>query len=269
MVDEEDLPNAIALISIQFNLASAVGPVVGGLAYTTLGAAACFGINSLSFLAVIVSLFIIQVRFVPQKTEARVLDSLKEGLRFVFRHHSLLALVLLSMITALLAVPLRVLLPVFARETYGLEVQDYSTMFAFSGAGAVMGALFVAWLGNVPGKGRKSLLMQMGLGVTTLAFALSTHLWLGCTFVFLAGGAILAVFALLNSLVQLLAPEEMRGRILSVYHTAFRGAMPLGNLAAGSLANRFSAPLVIAANGVILFLIAIVYLIRDKQVTRL
>ena len=269
LVEEEDLPNAIALISIQFNLARVVGPVVGGLAFTTLGAAACFGINGLSFLAVIVSLLIIRLRFVPKKTEARVLQSLQQGLSFVYRHHSLLALVLLSTITAFLAVPLIMLLPVFARETYGLEAQGYSTMMAFSGAGAVMGALFVAWLGNAPRKGRTSLAMQMVLGVTTLTFALSTHLWLGCAFIFLAGGAILAVFALLNSLVQLLAPEEMRGRILSVYHTAFRGAMPLGNLTVGSLANRFSAPLVIAANGVILFLIALVYLIRDKQVTRL
>ena len=269
LVDEEDLPNAIALISIQFNLARVVGPVVGGLAFTTLGAAACFGINGLSFMAVIVSLLIIRLRFVPQKTETHVLQSLKQGLSFVYRHHSLRALVLLSTITAFLAVPLIMLLPVFARETYGLGARGYSTMMAFSGAGAITGALFVAWLGNAPRKGRISLLMQMVLGVATVTFALSTHLWLGCGFVFLAGGAILAVFALLNSLVQLLAPEEMRGRILSVYHTAFRGAMPLGNLAAGSLANKFGAPRMIAANGVILFFIALVYLLRDKQVTRL
>ena len=269
LVDEEDLPNAIALISIQFNLARVVGPVVGGLAFTTLGAAVCFGINGLSFMAVIVSLLIIRLRFVPQKTETHVLQSLKQGLSFVYRHHSLRALVLLSTITAFLAVPLIMLLPVFARETYGLGARGYSTMMAFSGAGAITGALFVAWLGNAPRKGRMSLLMQMALGVATVTFALSTHLWLGCGFVFLAGGAILAVFALLNSLVQLLAPEEMRGRILSVYHTAFRGAMPLGNLAAGSLANKLTAPVVIAANGVILFFIALVYLLRDQQVTRL
>jgi hypothetical protein len=87
--------------------------------------------------------------------------------------------------------------------------------------------------------------------------------------VFLAGGAVLAVFALLNSLVQLLCPEEMRGRIMSVYNTAFRGAMPLGNLAAGSLANHFGAPLVVSVNAVALLMVAGWYLVKDKQVVRL
>jgi predicted MFS family arabinose efflux permease len=269
LVEEKDLPNAIALMSIQFNLARVVGPVVGGLAFTYLGAGACFLINALTFLAVIFSLFVIHVRFVPKKTEVRVLQSLKEGLRFVFRHHSMLALVALATVTAFFAVPLITLLPVFARETYGLGAQGYSTMMSFSGAGAVTGALFVAWLGNSARKGWTALVMQVALGLATIAFAMSTRLWAGCFFVFLAGGAVLAVFALLNSLVQLLCPEEMRGRIMSVYHTAFRGAMPLGNLAAGSLASRFGAPLVVSVNAVILLLVAGWYLVKDQQVSRL
>jgi predicted MFS family arabinose efflux permease len=269
LVDEEDLPNAIALMSIQFNLARVVGPVVGGIAFTRMGAAACFFINGLTFLAVIFSLFVIHVRFIPKRTEAHVLHSLKEGLVFVFHHHSFLALILLSMITAFLAVPLITLLPVFARETYGLGAQGYSTMLSFSGAGAVTGALVVAWMGNIPRKGWTALAVQVLLGLSTLAFALSTNLWAGCVFVFLAGGAILAVFALINSLVQLLCPEEMRGRIMSVYHTAFRGAMPLGNLAAGSLAARIGAPTIISINATLLIAIAVWYLLKDKQVSKL
>jgi predicted MFS family arabinose efflux permease len=269
LVEKEDLPNAIALMSIQFNLARVVGPVVGGLAFTGIGPAACFFINALTFLAVIFSLFVIHVRFVPKKSEAHVLHSLKEGLRFTFRQHSLLALVALSTVTAFFAVPLITLLPVFARETYQLGAQGYGTMLSFSGAGAVTGALFVAWLGNTGRKGWTALVMQVALGLVTIGFAMSTHLWAGCFFVFLAGGAVLAVFALLNSLVQLLCPEEMRGRIMSVYHTAFRGAMPLGNLAAGSLASRFGAPLVVSVNAVILILVAGWYLVKDKEVGRL
>jgi MFS family permease len=142
-------------------------------------------------------------------------------------------------------------------------------MVSFSGAGAVAGALFVAWLGNTPRKGWTALIMQVLLGVVTFGFAMSTHLWAGCFFVFLAGGAVLALFALLNALVQLLCPEEMRGRIMSVYHMAFRGAMPIGNLAAGSLANRFGAPLIVAVNAVVLMLVAAWYLMKDKQVVKL
>jgi len=269
LIDSEDLPNGIALMSIQFNLARVIGPVIGGAAFAYLGAAACFGLNAASFLAVIFALLVLEVRFVPKKTEVHILHSLKEGLVYVYRHHALLALTLVAMLTAFLGVPVITLLPVFAKEVFNLGPQGYSQMVAFSGAGAVIGALLIAWMGNAPNKGRRALLIQVVLGATTLLFALSTNAWVASVFLFLSGGAILAVFALVNSLVQLLAPEEMRGRILSVYHTAFRGAMPLGNLAAGSLANRLGAPVVIAANGVLLAIIAVWYLLREQQIKNL
>jgi len=269
LVDQEDLPNAIALMSIQFNLAGVVGRMIGGFTFAALGAAACFGINAVSFLAVIFSLFFLQVRFVPKKTEANVLHSLKEGVGFVFRHHALFALISLASVSAFFGVPLMTLLPVFARETYGLGAQGYSTMAALFGAGAVSGALFIAWLGNLKRMGRTALLVQVGLGCTTLLFALSTQLWVGGFILFLTGGAVLALFALINSLIQMLAPEEMRGRIMSVQNTAFRGAMPLGNLASGWLANRIGASVVVGCNGLVLLLVATWHLLRDRQVTRL
>ena len=269
LVEEKDLPNAIALMSIQFNLASVVGRPIGGFIFYRFGAAACFGVNAVTFLAVVVVLMMVRVRFVPQKTEAQVWHSIKEGLGFVFHHQALFSLMILSLGTAFLAIPLLTLLPIFARETFGLDAQGYSLMGGVFGAGAVTGALFVAWLGNTPGKGWKALLMQLILGMTMACFALSRSLPLALFFAFLAGGAILAVFAMINSLIQLLAPEQMRGRIMSVQNTAFRGAMPLGNLAAGSLASRFGAPLIVAVNGVVLGIIALGYLARNKAVKEL
>ena len=269
LVEKKDLPNAIALMSIQFTLAMAVGSSIGGIVIEPLGAAVCFGINALTFLAVIVALLFVRVRFIPQKSEEHVLHSLKEGVGFVFRHHALSALIVLASATAFLAPPLGTLLPIFASETHHLEAQGYGFMRALFGVGAVAGALFVAWLGNASRKGWRSLLIQLGLGGATLGFALSTNLWIACSFVFFAGAGFVAVFAMISSLVQLLAPEEMRGRIMSVQNTAFRGAMPLGNLAAGSLANQFGAPLIVAVNGAALTLVAGWYLLRDKAVTRL
>ena len=269
LVEEKDLPNAIALMSIQFNLASVVGRPIGGFIFYRFGAAACFGVNAVTFLAVVVVLMMVRVRFVPQKTEAQVWHSIKEGLGFVFHHRALFSLMILSLGTAFLAIPLITLLPIFARETFGLDAQGYALMGGVFGAGAVTGALFVAWLGNAPRKGWKALLMQLILGVTTVSFALSRSLPLALFFAFLAGGAILAVFAMINSLIQLLAPEQMRGRIMSVQNTAFRGAMPLGNLAAGSLASRFGAPLIVAVNGAVLGIIALGYLARSKAVKEL
>ena len=156
LVDEKDLPNAIALMSIQFNLASVVGRPIGGFIFDGLGAAACFGVNAVTFLAVVVVLLMVRVRFVPQKTEAQVWHSIKEGLGFVFHHRALFSLMVLSLGTAFLAIPLITLLPIFARETFGLDAQGYSLMGAVFGAGAVTGALFVAWLGNTPRKGWKA-----------------------------------------------------------------------------------------------------------------
>ena len=269
LVDKKDLPNAIALLSIQFTLAQVVGAVIGGTAFTVLGGTACFGINAVSFLAVIASLYVIRVKFVPPKTDVRVLHSLKEGLRFVYGNHVIFALVILAPVAAFLGTPLKTMLPAFARDVYHLDPMGYATMMAFWGGGAVLGALHIAWQGNAPHKGRRSLLMQILLGVTFVAFAASSNLWMACLFLLLSGWSLLGVFALVNSLVQLHAKEEMRGRIMSVYNTAFRGAMPLGNLAAGALASRLGAPVVIAANGVLLILVAVWYLARDRDVARL
>ena len=269
LVEKKDLPNAIALQSIQFTLARVVGAIIGGVAFTALGATACFAINGTSFLAVIAALYTIHVRFVPQKTDAHVFHSLAEGLRHVYRHPVILTLVVLAPITAFLGTPMVTMLPAFARDIFQLDPQGYSMMMAFWGSGAVVGALYIAWQGNTPHKGRRSLLMQILLGGTLVGFALSQKLWLACIFLLLSGWAILGVFALVNSLVQLQAKEEMRGRIMSVYNTAFRGAMPLGNLLAGSIANRTGAPLVVAVNGGLLALVAVWYLARRHAVVRL
>jgi predicted MFS family arabinose efflux permease len=269
LVDKKDLPNAIALLSIQFTLARVVGAVIGGAAFTILGGTACFGINAVSFLAVIASLYVIRVKFIPPKTDVRVLHSLKEGLRFVYGNHVIFALVILAPVAAFLGTPLITMLPAFARDVYHLDPRGYSTMMAFWGGGAVLGALHIAWQGNAPHKGRRSLLMQILLGVTFVAFAASSNVWMACLFLLLSGWSLLGVFALVTSLVQLQAKEEMRGRIMSVYNTAFRGAMPLGNLAAGVLASRLGAPVVIAANGVLLILVAVWYLARGRDVARL
>ena len=269
LVDKKDLPNAVALMSIQFNLASVIGRLIGGLVFAAVGAAACFAINAITFVPVIVVLYFIRISFIPKKSEVDVWQSLKDGVGYVFRDGALSSLMVLSLGTAFLAIPMMTLLPVFARETFQLGAQGYSLMGAVFGAGAVLGALFVAWLGNMPNKGRRTLLMQLALGAVMMAFALSGNLWVALFFAFLTGGAVLGVFAMINSLVQQRAPDELRGRIMSVQNTAFRGAMPLGNLAAGSLAVSLGAPMIVALNGAGLGLIAVWYLLRGKAITRL
>lgn len=269
LVEPQHLPNAIALMTIQFNLARVIGPVIAGFAIRWLGMAWCFALNGLSFVAVIVSLMLLRISFVPKKSDDHILLSLREGLQFVHRHGSMLALIVLAFASTGLGVPLVTFLPSFAKDIFGLGAQGYSTMLAFSGAGAVVGALIVAWMGHIPNKGRAALLMLVALGICAAAFSQSRLYALSCGLLFLAGVCLIAVFALISSLVQLLAPEELRGRILSVYNLAFRGGMPLGNLITGFAAKAFSPETALLGNGLALALVGIYFLFWQRQVRSL
>lgn len=269
LVDPPHLSNAIALMSIQFNLARVIGPVIAGFTMNWLGAAACFGLNGLSFLAVIFSLWTLPVTFVPKKTEERLLFSLREGLRFVSGHGSMLGLIVLAFMTTGLGIPLITFLPTFAKDVFGMGAQGYSILLALSGAGAVVGALAVAWMGHMAHKGRIALLMVVALGLLGMAFSQSSWYVLSGALLFLGGVALIAVFALVSSLVQLLAPEELRGRIVSVYNVAFRGGMPLGNLATGFAARAFSPEAALLGNGLLLALVGVYFLAGQRQVRSL
>jgi MFS family permease len=146
LVGPEDLSNAIAMNSIQFNLARILGPTIGGLAYATLGATWCFTLNGVSYLAVIASLFMIHVKFVPVKSKESVLASMKEGIRFIRRRDGMSALVILAFCTTLFGFSLNGFLPVFVRNVFHKGPETYTLLLVCSGAGSICGALIVASL---------------------------------------------------------------------------------------------------------------------------
>ncbi len=235
LVASEDLSNAIAMNSIQFNLARILGPVIGGIAYTTLGATWCFALNGLSYLAVIASLFMIHVKFVPPKTRERVLTSMKEGIRFIRQRDGMSALVLLAFCTTLFGFSLNGFFPSLCRMS---SMEDHRLIRCFlvcSGTGSICGALTVAAIEKVKGQGRLTLLILISLGIVTAGFALSKWLAVSCALIFLGGWAIMASASLMLSLAQLIATDAMRGRVMSVYNLAFRAGMPLGALALGRI----------------------------------
>ena len=269
LVESKDLPNAIALNSIQFNLARIIGPVLGGLALTGLGAAWCFGLNGLSFVAVIISLLALKARYIPAVSRESLLASMKDGLRFIHARSSMQPLIVLAFLTTLLGIPLIVFLPVFARDVFHQGPSTYTLLLSTSGAGAVAGALVVAGLSHMRRQGRMALVMLSALGALTAAFAMSKSLPLSCVLLWLAGVALISVFAQVTSLVQLLATDEMRGRVMSVYNVAFRGGMPFGSLITGSLVPVFSAPTVLAANGLLLVCLGLYFLLIHRRVAAL
>ena len=265
LVRTEHLPNAIALNSIQFNIARAVGPMLAGVTLHALGTAACFGLNGLSFLVVIAALLSLRIRHVKPVSERHMLEELQTGLVYVRDHQALRTLTVLALASTFLAVPLLTFLPVFARHVFEAGVGQYSQMLTWSGVGAIAGALVVAWLGRFRHMGLSALLLQVALGLLTIGFAVSKTLWISYLLLVLSGAALMVVASLVTSLVQLIAPDRMRGRVMSIYMVAFRGGMPLGNLVTGFIIDEVGAPIAIGINGALLALVAMWFLLRDAS----
>ena len=269
LVAPKDLANAIALNSIQFNLARVIGPMLGGIALTSMGAAWCFTFNGISFVAVIISLLLLPVRPLAAKTGASVLTSIKEGLNFIDRQEGMSPLIAIAFLMTMLGVPIMVFLPVVVRDVFHMGARIFTLMLCISGGGAVVGALTVAAFGHIQHKGRVALFTLISLGVLMCAFGLSRSLPLSCFLLFVSSAALVAVFAMISSLVQLIAPDEMRGRVMSVYNVAFRGGMPIGSLISGQLIGSSSVGAVLAVNGVALAILGLYFLLVQRRVAHL
>ena len=269
LVPKEDMPNAIALNSIQFNGAVMVGPALAGWALHSLGATWCFGLNALSFLAPVVTLLMLKVRFLPDKTSKSIFGSMKQGIQFVWTQGAMQALIVLAFLMAFLSVPMRTFLPVFALNVFHKGSGTFATFLSVSGMGSVLGALGVAALGNVRQKGRIALAMLILLGGCIMGFSLSRSMTLSCIMLFCSGAAMMGVFAMVNSLVQLIVTNEMRGRVMSVYNLSFRSGMPLGNLLTGWFVPMFTAPVVLAVNGLVLVALGIFFFTVHRKVAEL
>jgi predicted MFS family arabinose efflux permease len=269
LVDKEDMPNAIALNSIQFNLAVTVGPALAGITLAKLGEKWCFGLNALSFLAPIVSLSMISTRFVPVNTKQSMYNSLTQGIKFIWHQGSMVGLIVLAFLMTFLSMPMRTYIPVFVKDIFHRGPETYGNLLSLMGVGSICGSLAIAGLGNMRSKGRFALLMLICLGAGIAVFSLSTSLPVSYATLVVVGASMMAVFATMTSLVQLIITNEMRGRVMSVYNFAFRGGMPMGNLLSGWLVPMFTAPIVLGVNGLVLVLVAAYFLLVQRRVAAL
>ena len=269
LVDRDDMPNAIALNSIQFNMAVTIGPALAGQALAKLGERWCFGLNALSFLAPIISLSIISVRFLPEATVESIFSSLKQGIKFVRQQSSMEALTVLAFCMTTLSMPLRTYIPVFVEDIFHRGPETYGNLLSLMGVGSICGSLLVASKGNMQSKGRFALAALICLGTGISVFSFSRWLPLSYTMLVLVGASMMGVFATVTSLVQLITTNEMRGRVMSVYNCAFRGGMPMGNLLSGWLVPIFTAPILLVVNGLILILVAFYFLLVQRRVAAL
>jgi predicted MFS family arabinose efflux permease len=269
LVDREDMPNAIALNSIQFNLAVTIGPALAGITLGRLGEKWCFGLNAVSFLAPIISLTMISARYLPEPTKESMLGSLKQGIRFIWGHGSMVGLIVLAFAMTFLSMPMRTYIPVFVKDIFHRGPETYGNLLSLMGVGSICGSLGVASLGNMSKKGRFSLSMLIILGAAIAMFSFSKLLPFSYSMLLVVGASMMAVFATVTSLVQLIVTNQMRGRVMSVYNCAFRGGMPMGNLVTGWLVPAFSAPVVLGVNGFLLILVALYFLTVQRRVAAL
>jgi predicted MFS family arabinose efflux permease len=179
------------------------------------------------------------------------------------------ALIVLAFCMTAFSMPMRTYLPVFVKDIFHRGPEVYGSLLSVMGLGSICGSLIVAGKGNIRNKGRVALSMLICLGIGIAGFSFSKSLPLSYAMLALVGASMMAVFATVNSLVQLITTNEMRGRVMSVYNCAFRGGMPVGNLLSGWLVPMFTAPAVLGVNGLLLILVALYFLLVQRQVAAL
>ncbi len=264
MVGKEDLMNAIALNSSMFNGARVIGPAVAGILVARLGEGWCFFVNGISYIAVIVGLLMMNVHAparVSSHTSPR--EHIREGFDFVRRTAPIRSLCLLLGLVSAVGMPYSVLMPIFADRilhhggqelasligSHDLGAVRLGLLMGASGVGALLGALTLAMRSGVKGLGRWVAVCCAGFGVSLILFAFSTSFWLSVFLLLPVGYFIMLQMACSNTLIQVMVPDVLRGRMMAVYSMMFMGMAPIGALLGGALSDRLGAPLTVAIGG--------------------
>ncbi len=269
LVPRNDLTNAIALGSFQFQTSRMVGPALAGIIVAAFGPGWCFFINGASFLAVIWALLAMQV---PPQANARrqsLWRNMLEGLRYVRTSPIIVTLVGLAVVPSLLALPYTTLMPAFASSVLNVGPEGYGLLMSSSGLGAVVGALSVASLGKGTQRGRLMLGSVAVLGASLVVFGLS-HLFLLSLLVLVITGATSMAYSSLNqTYLQTLAADEMRGRVMSLLTVATFGVQPLGTLAMGTIGEYIGESPAVFGGGLICLLYALWLMATNPRVRSL
>jgi len=252
MVVPEDLINAIALNSAMFNGARILGPAVAGITVAAIGEGWCFFANGVSYIAVIVGLLLM---IVPQREhalrKASGLESVLEGFRFTMHTGPIRALLLLLGLVSVTGMPYAVLMPIFADKILQSDARGLGLLMGATGVGALAATLVVAARRDVHGLGRWVTYASTGFGASLILFSFSRSLPLSIALLLPAGFSMLIQMSSSNTLIQTMVPDELRGRVMSVYSMMFMGMAPFGALVAGGMAHRLGAPLTVALGGAV------------------
>jgi MFS family permease len=261
LVPREDLANAIALNSGAFNVARFLGPAIAGWLVLWYGEGTVFLINAGSFLAVLASLLLIRETVAPRlQSDSSVMQHLREGLQFAWHRPQLRAALLMAGVMSLLASCVLVLMPVFAKEVFASGPRVLGLLFGATGVGALAGALRLAHRRSYAGLDVTIGIAALIASVAASLFAQIDILWLALLILVLAGAGQVSAVASTNTLIQLTAEDEVRGRVMSLFAIIFIGFMPFGSLLAGTLAHALGAPATVTLFALFCAMAALVYL---------
>jgi MFS family permease len=250
MVGKEDLINAIALNSSMFNGARIIGPAIAGIVVAKIGEGWCFFSDAVSYIAVIVGLLMMQVSPREIKAMGSPIEHVIEGFRFVRETAPIRALLLLLGLVSLVAMPYTVLMPVFADRILHGGPRGLGILMGATGLGALLGALTLATRTGVQGLGRWVTLSCAGFAISLIVFSLSNNFWLSTALLVPVGFCMMLQMSASNTLIQAMVPDELRGRVMSVYSMMFMGMAPWGALMGGAIADRLGAPVAVSAGAV-------------------
>jgi MFS family permease len=250
MVGREDLMNAIALNSSMFNGARVVGPAIAGILVARIGEGWCFFSNAVSYIAVIAGLLLMKVHSPVRAVAVSPLEHMMEGFRFVNRTAPIRALLLLLGLVSLVGMPYVVLMPIFADKILHGGARGLGILMGATGIGALLGALTLAFRDGVKGLGRWVAACCAGFGASLVVFSLSHRFWVSVILLLPVGYAMMLQMACSNTLIQVMVPDALRGRVMAVYSMMFMGMAPIGALLGGALADQFGAQWTVAVGGV-------------------
>jgi MFS family permease len=265
LVDRENLTNAIALNSAQFNMSRAIGPTLAGLALGSLGVAGCFYLNSVSFLALIIALLAITVPPHPADNGPSVWSAMVDGLRFVGKHRTIIVLLSVPSFLSLLGLPFVVLMPVFARDLLKVGASGLGYLMAGAGLGAVMSALTLAAQAGIRRRGKYIVGSAALFALALILLAQARSFAWAFLLLVVIGATMVGTLTLTNSTLQLTSPPGLRGRIMSMYNLAVLGLAPLGSLQAGAVAEALGVRFALTLGGtvcLVYFLILFFFLPR-------
>lgn len=252
MIDKkEDLSNAIALNSSMVNLARLIGPSVAGIIIASAGEDLCFLLNALSYVAVIIALFMMKISGQPPALrQVSILAHLREGFSYAFGFPPIRYILFLLGLVSLMGVPYQVLMPIFAKEIFQGGPATLGFLMSMAGIGALIGAVYLAGRKTVLGLGKIIGIAAIVFGLGLFLFARSTNLWFSFVIVCIAGFAMMVQMAASNTVLQTVVDEDKRGRVMSFYTMAFMGTAPFGALIAGWLASKIGAPSTLMIGGI-------------------